>query len=554
MSSAEAGAGAVRRGADSLVRAMETAGVERVFALSGNQIMSVFDAAIDSDMELLHVRQEAAAVHMADAFGRLTGMPGVALVTAGPGFANTLSALYVALMAESPLVLLSGRAPQDSPGAFQDMLQAHMARPVAKESWTLAEGADPGRELARAFRIAASGRPGPVHLALPVDLLEGEAASAAGQAVAGDFEPEETAAKGRSVGGVLDGLMDAARPMILAGPAMTRGRARTVLEELAGRAGLPVVSMESPRGTGDPSLGALGDVLPEADVVLLLGKKLDFSLKMGQPPAFAPGCRFLQIDAEEAVIELTRSVLAPSGPEAAVVADPVRAAGSMIEALEDRRAADPGWARDVEDAIAYRPASWEPVESAEGERLHPLQVARALRDTMAGRDDAVFVSDGGEFGQWAQAVVSAPNRVINGPSGAIGGGVPFALGSRAARPGSKVFLTTGDGSFGYHAMEIDTAVRCGLPFVAVVGNDAAWNAEYQIQLREYGEDRLYGCELLPTRYDLLAEALGGHGEHVTEAGHLRPALERAAASGRPACVNVEIRRAGAPAVSRGSTH
>ena len=226
MSSAEAGAGAVRRGADSLVRAMETAGVERVFALSGNQIMSVFDAAIDSGVELLHVRQEAAAVHMADAFGRLTGMPGVALVTAGPGFANTLSALYVALMAESPLVLLSGRAPQDSPGAFQDMLQAHMARPVAKESWTLAEGADPGRELARAFRIAASGRPGPVHLALPVDLLEGQAASAAGQAVAGDFEPGETAAKGRSVGGVLDGLMDAARPMILAGPAMTRGRAR----------------------------------------------------------------------------------------------------------------------------------------------------------------------------------------------------------------------------------------------------------------------------------------------------------------------------------------
>ena len=550
MSSAEAGAGAVRRGADSLVRAMETAGVERVFALSGNQIMSVFDAAIDSDMELLHVRQEAAAVHMADAFGRLTGRPGIALVTAGPGFANTLSALYVATMAESPLVLLSGRAPQDSPGAFQDMLQAHMARPVAKESWTLAEGADPGRELARAFRIAASGRPGPVHLALPVDLLEGQAASAAGQAVAGDFEPEETAAKGRSVGGVLDGLMDAARPMILAGPAMTRGRARTVLEELAEEVGPAGRVDGEPERHGRSQPWSPRRRAAEADTVLLLGKKLDFSLKMGRRPRSPPGCRFLQVDPDEAVIELTRSVLAPSGPEAAVVADPVRAAGSMIEALEDRRAADPGWAREVADAIAYRPASWEPVEAAEGERLHPLQVARALRDTMAGYEDAVFVSDGGEFGQWAQAVVSAPSRVINGPSGAIGGGVPFALGSRAARPGSTVFLTTGDGSFGYHAMEIDTAVRCGLPFVAVVGNDAAWNAEYQIQLREYGEDRLYGCELLPTRYDLLAEALGGHGEHVTEAGQLRPALERAAASGKPACVNVDIRRAGAPAVSR----
>ena len=554
MSGAEAGAGDARRGADSLVRAMETAGVGRAFALSGNQIMSVFDAAIDSDVDLLHVRHEAAAVHMADAFGRLTGRPGFALVTAGPGFANTLSALYVALMAESPLVLLSGRAPQDSPGAFQDMLQAHMARPVAKESWTLAEGVDPGLELARAFRIAASGRPGPVHLALPVDLLEGEAPHTSGAAEPGDFRHSEPAPDSQTVGRVLDTLLDAARPFVLAGPAMTRGRAGDVLGELAEKSGLPVVPMESPRGTGDPSLGALGDVLPDADVVLLLGKKLDFSLKMGQPPTLAPDCRFLQIDADEAVIELTRSVLAPSGPETAVVADPVRAAESMVEALEGRRAADPGWTREVAEAVAYRPESWEPVAAAEGERLHPLQVARALRDTMAGRDDAVFVSDGGEFGQWAQAVVSATSRVINGPSGAIGGGVPFALGARAARPGSTVFLTIGDGSFGYHAMEIDTAVRCGLPFVAVVGNDAAWNAEYQIQLREYGENRLYGCELLPTRYDLLAEALGGHGEHVTREDQLRPAFERAAASGRPACVNVEIQRAAAPAVSRGSAH
>ena len=527
--------------------------MERAFALSGNQIMSVFDAAIDAGVELPHVRHEAAAVHMADAFGRLAGRPGVALVTAGPGFANTLSALYVALMAESPLVLLSGCAPhRDSAGAFQDMPQADMALPVAKASWTLVEGADPGIELARAFRVAASGRPGPVHLALPVDLLEGDAPSPAGVAGPGDFEPTELPADSQAVAGALDALLEADRPLVLAGPAMTRVRARGVLEDLAERSGLPVVFMESPRGTGDPSLGALADVLPEADAVLLLGKKLDFSLKMGRPPAFGPGCLFLQVDADEAVIELSHSVLASSGPEASVVGSPIQAAESMTAALQGRRFADSGWTREVEDAVAFRPASWDSVEAAEGEPLHPLQVARALRDAMSGIDDAVFVSDGGEFGQWAQAVVSAGSRVINGPSGAIGGGVPFALGARAARPGSTVFLAIGDGSFGYHAIEIDTAVRCGLPFVAVVGNDAAWNAEYQIQIREYGEDRLYGCELLPTRYDLLAEALGGHGEHVTEAARLRPALERAAASGRPACVNVEIQRAGAPAVSRRS--
>ncbi|CAI8012184.1 2-hydroxyacyl-CoA lyase 2, partial [Geodia barretti] len=432
------------RGADSLVRAMEAGGVGRVFALSGNQIMSVFDAAIDSGVELLHVRHEAAAVHMADAFGRLTGRPGVALVTAGPGFANTLSALYVARMAESPLILLSGRAPHrgqcrrvpaDAPGGhgaprYEGVVDARRG----SRSGTGAGQGVPHRGL----------RPsGPVHLALPVDLLEGDAPSPAGVAGPTDFEPTD--------------------------------------------------------------LGALADVLPDADTVLLLGKKLDFSLKMGRPPSFASGCRFLQIDAEEFVIEQARSVVTPPRPVASVVASPVDAAESMVRSLQGRRFADAGWGREVEDAVDHRPASWDSVEAADGEPLHPLQVARVLRDTMSGFDDPVFVSDGGEFGQWAQAVVSAGSRVINGPSGAIGGGVPFALGARAARPGSTVLLTIGDGSFGYHAMEIDTAVRCGLPFVAVVGNDASWNAEYQIQLREYGEDRLYGCELLHLLADVLTK-------------------------------------------------
>ena len=532
----------------------------RVFALSGNQIMSVFDAAIDSGVELLHVRHEAAAVHMADAFGRLTGRPGVALVTAGPGFANTLSALYVARMAESPLILLSGlgpargqcrRVPADAPGGhgaprYEGVVDARRG----SRSGTGAGQGVPHRGL-RPSRSQCTWHS-------PLTCLRGMAPSPGRRRGAhGDFEPTVRVSGGcfgpwRCRCWTHSSRRD--RPLVLAGPCHDTGEAaRDVLARLAETSGLPVVFMESPRGTGDPSLGALADVLPDADTVLLLGKKLDFSLKMGRPPSFASGCRFLQIDAEEFVIEQARSVVTPPRPVASVVASPVDAAESMVRSLQGRRFADAGWGREVEDAVDHRPASWDSVEAADGEPLHPLQVARVLRDTMSGFDDPVFVSDGGEFGQWAQAVVSAGSRVINGPSGAIGGGVPFALGARAARPGSTVLLTIGDGSFGYHAMEIDTAVRCGLPFVAVVGNDASWNAEYQIQLREYGEDRLYGCELLPTRYDLLAEALGGHGEHVTQEAQLRPALERAAASGRPACVNVEIQRAAAPAVSRLST-
>jgi acetolactate synthase-1/2/3 large subunit len=166
-----------------------------------------------------------------------------------------------------------------------------------------------------------------------------------------------------------------------------------------------------------------------------------------------------------------------------------------------------------------------------------------------GAREPVLIADGGEFGQWAQACVSAPTRLINGPSGSIGSALPFALAARLARPDATIVAMLGDGTFGFHLAEMDTAVRAGLPFVAVIGNDACWNAEHQIQLRTYGRDRAHGCELLPARYDQAVAALGGHGEHVTRAADLPPALERALRSGRPACVNVMIERAAAPVVS-----
>jgi acetolactate synthase-1/2/3 large subunit len=160
--------------------------------------------------------------------------------------------------------------------------------------------------------------------------------------------------------------------------------------------------------------------------------------------------------------------------------------------------------------------------------------------------DAVLVSDGGEFGQWAQACLSAPRRVINGPAGSIGSALPFAAAAKLAYPQARVVAMLGDGTFGFHMSEIDTAVRYGLDYLAVVGNDAAWNAEYQIQLRAYGAARAHGCELLPTRYGAVAAALGAHGEDVLSFDELRSALDRAAVSGVPACINVIIERVAAP--------
>src|SRR6185503_759218 len=191
-------------------------------------------------------------------------------------------------------------------------------------------------------------------------------------------------------------------------------------------------------------------------------------------------------------------------------------------------------------------------DSGEGP-VHPVEVGRAVQRLIAQAADAVFVSDGGEFGQWAQACVHASTRIINGQGGSIGSAIPFAIAAQLARPDSTVIATTGDGACGFHLLELETAIRAGVAPVIVVGNDACWNAEHQIQLRAYGKARAHSTELAPTRYDQVATALGAHGELVTRAADLPGALARAAASGKPALVNVMVQRLAAPTFSRGVT-
>jgi len=541
------------RGADALVRSLANAGVPHVFALSGNHVMCVFDAIRDAGLKLVHTRHEAAAVHMADAWARITGEPGIALVTGGPGHANALSALYTALMAESPLVLLSGHAPHDEAGlgAFQEMKQAEMAAPVTKASWTCAGAAAIGADIARAVRIARSGRPGPVHLSLPTDVLESRVDEDAISAAA-LFSPERAAIDGGKAAPMLAALREAKRPLILAGPASLTRAGREHLARLESALGIACVGMESPRGINDPCLGAFAPVLARADCILLLGKRLDFTLAFGRAPAIDPRCTFVQVDPDALELDRTRRALGDRvvGSE---VAD-VSAAIDMLAALAQRNARNvptPGnWVDEVRAALTYRPPAWDGARSAEGGKLHPVEACRPLQRLLDSDPESVIVCDGGEFGQWAQACLHAPHRVINGVAGSIGSALPFAVAARLALPDAPVVALLGDGTFGFHAAEIDTAVRHALPFVAVVGNDARWNAEYQIQLKRYGPDRLIGCELRPLRYDHVTVALGGHGEHVTEARELPAAIDRAHASGLPACIDVAIDGLAAPVIRR----
>ncbi len=538
-----------RRGADGLARSLARCGVRRIFALSGNHVMPVFDAALDAGLELIHVRHEAAAVHMADAWARITGVPGIALVTGGPGHANAVAALYTAAMAESPVVLLSGHAPncELGMGAFQEMRQADVAAPIAKAAWTCANASSVAADVARGMRIACSGRPGPVHLSLPVDALD---------AATEDGEPDPAGAQrmpmplaDADARVLLERLARASRPLILAGPALMTRPGRAHCAELEEASAIPVIGMESPRGIADPSLGAFPQILAQADAILLLGKRLDFTLRFGRAPAIAADCQFLQVDAEGIEFARTRRAVG-ARLVATVEADATAAIEALTRAAPSRAPRDDSWRSDVRAAIRHRPAAWDSARATEAGRLHPVQACRPLQALLDAHPESVLVADGGEFGQWAQACLAAPHRVINGSAGAIGAALAFALGARAARPDAPVIALMGDGTFGFHPAEIDTAVRYAMPFLLVVGNDARWNAEYQIQVRSYGRDRAVGCELLPTRYDQVCAAFGGHGETVTEASELLPAARRALASGRPACLNVMIEGLPAPDVKR----
>ena len=536
-----------KRGCDALMQSLKTAGVRRIFTLSGNHIMPVFDAALDSGIELIHTRHEASTVHMADAYARITGEVGIALVTGGPGHANAVSALYTAQMAEAPIVLLSGHAPNDQlgQGAFQEMRQAEMAAPVTKAAWTCVGPDQVAGDIAKAIRIARSGRPGPVNLSLPTDALENTAEVPALKADA--FEAEPLPLAPATASDLMQRLARARRPMILAGPACMTRPGRALMAALEAASGVPVIGMESLRGIADASLGAFAQMLAQADCVLLVGKRLDFTLKFGHAPAFPAQATVHQVDAEPTEIERTRRALG-SRLQVTALADAFAALSALTRAASS--GAPTAWLTDVRGALAYRPQAWDGARSQAPGKLHPVQMLRPLQALLNSHPEAVLVCDGGEIGQWAMACLSAPHRVNNGVAGSIGSGLPYALAARCAQPQAPVVAVMGDGTVGFHIAEYDTAMRYGLPFVSVIGNDARWNAEYQIQLRDYGADRLVGCELRPMRYDAVAQAFGGHGELVTEPQTMAAAAQRAQASGLPACLNVMIEGVPAPQIKR----
>ncbi len=539
------------RCADRMVQALVHHGVDTVFTLSGNQIMPLFDAFNETAVRLVHSRHEAAAVYMAEAYARVSGRLGIALVTAGPGFGNALGALYSASMSEAPVVLISGDSPvsQDGLGAFQQLDQIAAASPFVKISIRLSAGEDPARVFARAARCAQDGVPGPVHIALPFDVVETRMEMASLPSP-GDIRVDKTYCTENftreQVEQIKKLLASAERPIILAGPHLFRAERRCNRTALSETLSAPVVVLDSPRGLRDPALGALGEVLANADCVLYLGKPVDFTSGFGDTDVIAAD-KIMVVSATQDMIHRAEAMLKNKLVFSAV-GNPVSLVEKLLNipsqrdlthSLNTRRAK---WSKAVVDALNHRQ-----LLQINSESRISKQVAEAVDQILAQYPEAVLVCDGGEFGQWAQGFIRSKYRLTNGPSGAIGASLPYAIGAKIACPDLPVLAMMGDGTSGFHLAEFETAAREALAITVIIGNDSRWNAEYLIQVKRYGVDRTRDCELSQNvSYEAVAKGLGCEGVLISELDELPDAISDSLRSSTTTCINVIIPGAEAP--------
>jgi acetolactate synthase-1/2/3 large subunit len=515
---------------------LEAQGVSTVFSLCGEHILPLLEGCASSGIDVIGTRGEQAAVLGAEAYARVTSKPGVAVVTAGPGVTNAATGLAVANSSGSPVLLLAGRtsAANRLTGTFQDVDGASIAAPVTKWADTCYDADRLPDYLAAAWRRMRGGRPGAVMLEIPHDVLTGETEAAVSPLVL----PEPAGASPEALSGALVMLSEAERPMLVAGSGAFWSGAGEALRAFAERTAIPVSTLNAARGLlpdgHEVCLGPLAEsglALLQADVVVLAGTKLDASVTFGGPPLFSGNERLIQIDVEASSIGLNRT------PEIGLIGD-VRVVLSQLAEAWDAKPKD-AWLAQAKESGAQMHAAWVAQTSGDGSPVPPGRVAREVID-QAGRE-AILVSDGGDLHTWAITTFPAYRAGsylhTHDALGTIGVGVPYAVGAKAGAPGRPVVLLSGDGSFGFGAMELDTAARHGLPIVAVIANNGAWGNIRHEEERQFGT-ATRSTALAVSRYDKIAEAFGGHAEHVEDSAALGPAIRRAIDSGVPAVVNV----------------
>lgn len=533
------------QGGHIVARALKAEGVTHLFTLCGGHIQMIYDGCVSEGIRVVDTRHEQSAAHAADGWARVTGKPGVAAVTAGPGVTDAVTAVANAYRAQVPLVLIGGQGARlmsqfggQDRGALQDMNHVELMRPITKWAVSVPEARRLGEYVQSAFRVATTGIPGPVFLEMPLDVLmmgcdEAEVVGYAGYRteakVAGDPDYLDRAASL---------IAEAARPMLIVGSQWRWSSRREALEALLAVAPMPTYVNGMARGAlpkGHPCrfMRSRKDALAQADVVVIFGTPLDFRLSYGE--AIGAGAKLVQVDLDGAEIGRNRRV------DVGVVGDTGLVLAGLAERLRGRAPATREWLAALDAAEARRTAKMQGEMEAATDPINPLYLCARLNRFIGAK--TIVVGDGGDFVATAASIldVQGPGSWMDpGPLGTLGVGPGFAMAAKLARPDHDVVLVSGDGSFGLNGFELEAMARQGIKVTCVIGNDAGWTQIRRGQVDLYGEERAVATKLARTRYDVIAQGMGCHGEHVARAADLDAALQRAFASPLPAVVNVEI--------------
>lgn len=539
-------------GSHLLCTALKLEGVKNIFGLAGDHILPILDVIADLDFRIIDTRHEQAAVHMADAWSRITEQPGVCMYTT-PGFANAIPGLTNAMHTEGPVISIAGCADTHDlgRGAQQEINQVGMAEPICKGSFIVHDVRRIPEFIARAMRLAFSGRRGPVHLTIPIDVQE----QSIEESEVTFIQPEAYRARESILADpelirrAIAILRESQKPLVIAGSAAGYTLSGDVLRRFVETTRLPVLTEEQSRGLisddhpyafgyFERGLNRAAAKLREADAVVLLGRKQDFVIGFCRAPHVAANAKIIQIDPSPLEIGRNRGV------DVGMVGDVTSVLDQLTKEASNHQWKELPWLEELRTARSAQ-AEWAENLARPQVPMHALLAHKTLKSIL--RPDDCLVFDGGDFCHFGRSFLPAvkPKRWFNVSSlGMLGSSLPTALAAKVAYPDSRVFMLTGDGAFGFNGMEFDTAVRHKLNIVAMVGNDSAWGIDRQIQLGLYG--RAVATDLLQTRYDQMVQGLGGYGEFVERSEDLAPALERALAAGKPALLNIAVARAISP--------
>lgn len=526
-------------GGQVIARALKAEGVDALFTLTGGHILPILDGCAQEGIRVVDVRHEQAAAHAAEAYARLTGRLGVAAVTAGPGVTDAMTGVANAWYAGTPMLLIGGRhlLRQELKGGLQEMDHPKLFEGITAWSGTAWQVERLADHVATAARHAFTRRGAPVFLDVPMDVQFDMVEETAVSFPSRYRASASAGADEQSLASIVDALASADRPMVFAG-ASFGPEPKNRLPELAEALQAPVYLNSRARGAlphGHPLLGVhtRSKAFAEADLVLALGVDWDFRTNYGEK--IPPGSTVVQVDADPTKVGWNRPV------DIGVVADPATVVAQLAEgAHRFSRTERPAWVSEILEADAAKQQVAEQEAADDSSPVMPQRFAHDVAEFFG--PDSIVAVDGGDIvsttAKWLQ--VSTPGHVLDpGPFGTLGTGAPFAIAAKVAFPDKLVGIVYGDGAFGFNGMEYDTMVRLGLPVIGVIGNDGVW-ANIKTLHRMFYPDRIVAADLGVRPYHAVVEALGGHGEFVDDPAGIRPALERARESGKPAIVNVHL--------------